>query len=258
MEFVWVVKRDDLFRSRYPHGFEVLEDDALGEIVLRIVTLGFFVERRHAERDWSMKQIIPYCVVVSGGRVLRTRRLSKGGEARLHGKRSIGIGGHVNPEDGRDVLGSGLRRELEEELEFGAPWTARAVGLLNDDATEVGAVHTGLVYVVETAVPPRIRETDMLEGEWVTIEELARSVREERGTYETWSAFVIERMAGGEGGVPHFVPPGGIAAAMPAGGAPMSAVAAAAGAAVASGAAGAAQVLPPAPTRGVGIPAANG
>ncbi len=214
MEFVWVVKRDDLFRGRYPHGFEVLDDDGIGEAVLRLVSLGFFVERRHAERDWTMKQVIPYCVVVSGGRVLRTRRLRKGGEARLHGKRSIGIGGHLNPVDGRDVLGAGLARELEEELSFDAPWTARPVGLLNDDATEVGAVHVGLVYLVETAMPPRIRETDVLEGDWVTVEELARSVREDRGEYESWTAFIVDRMASGPDGTPHFVPPGGIAARM--------------------------------------------
>jgi predicted NUDIX family phosphoesterase len=223
MEFVWVVKRDDLFRARYPHGFEVLGEEALGALVRCAADRGFFVERRHAERDWTMKQVIPYCVVASQGRVLRTRRLAKGGEARLHGKRSVGIGGHLNPVDGSadagtgavDVLAAGLRRELEEELEFAAPWTARAVGLINDDATEVGAVHVGLVHVVETAVPPRIRETEILAGEWVTVAELARSVREERGSYETWSAFVIERMTAAEDGVPQFVPPGGIAAAAP-------------------------------------------
>ena len=217
MEFVWVVKRDTLFRGRYPHGLDVLDEGAMAGIVGRILDEGFFVERRHAERDLSLKQVIPYCVVARGDQVLRTRRLPRGGEARLHGKRSVGIGGHQNPVDagvaGESVLNAGLRRELEEELVFDGPWTARPVGLLNDDATEVGAVHVGLVHLVETAGEVRIRETDVLEGEMVSVEELAASCRRDRGAYETWSALAIERMSVADGGVA-FVPPGGIAAAV--------------------------------------------
>ena len=44
-----------------------------------------------------------------------------GGDARLHGKASIGVGGHLNPvDDGEDALMAGLRREWAEELE--AEW----------------------------------------------------------------------------------------------------------------------------------------
>lgn len=211
MEFVWVVRRDDLFHARYPHGLEIPGDAALAEVVARMQERGFFVERRHAERDWTMKQVIPYCVVVRGGQVLRTRRLPKGGESRLHGKRSIGIGGHLNPVDAPDVLGAGLRRELEEELEIDGTWTARTVGLLNDDTTEVGAVHVGLVHVVDVRGDVRIRETDALEGEFVSVEDLAESCRLERGSYETWSALVIERMIR-SGEEIDFVPAGGVAA----------------------------------------------
>lgn len=223
MEFVWVVKRDDLFRGRYPHGLEVPDELALAEVVGRMLEHGFFVERRHAERDWTLKQVIPYCVVASRAsgawKVLRTRRLPRGGEARLHGKRSVGIGGHLNPVDragtgaasgAEDVLTAGLRRELEEELEFDGPWTARAMGVLNDDATEVGAVHVGLVHVVETQHDVRIRESDTLAGDWHDVAELSASLVEERGSYETWSAFVIERLAVGGDGRIALVPPGGI------------------------------------------------
>ena len=208
MEFVWVVRRDELFHGRYPHGLEVLSDLALAEHVASIREQGFFVERRHAERDWTLKQVIPYCVVVQGGQVLRTRRLPRGGEARLHGKRSIGIGGHLNPVDAPDVVAAGLQRELEEELEIDGSWTVRTVGLLNDDATEVGAVHVGRVHVVEVTGEVRIRETDALEGEFVSVEELAESCRLERGTYETWSAFVIDRMTP-SGDRVEFLPAGG-------------------------------------------------
>ncbi|MCE9636076.1 MAG: hypothetical protein K8T90_10250 [Planctomycetes bacterium] len=219
MEFVWVVKRDELFQGRYPHGLEVGDELVLAEQVARILEHGFFVERRHAERDWTMKQVIPYCVVtrrreVDGARraeVFRTRRLSKGGESRLHGKRSIGIGGHLNPVDAPDVVASGLRREVEEELVLDGVWTARAVGLLNDDATDVGAVHVGLVQLVEIEDDASVRETDTLEGAWVSVEELAESCRAERASYETWSALVIDRMSESDGRIT-FVPPGQVAA----------------------------------------------
>lgn len=219
MEFVWVVKRDELFQGRYPHGLEVGDELVLAEQVARILELGFFVERRHAERDWTMKQVIPYCVVtrrreVDGmqrAEVFRTRRLAKGGETRLHGKRSIGIGGHLNPVDAPDVVARGLRREVEEELVLDGIWTARAVGLLNDDATDVGAVHVGLVQVVEIDGDASVRETDTLEGAWVSVEELAESCRAERASYETWSALVIDRMSETDGRIT-FVPPGQVAA----------------------------------------------
>lgn len=215
MEFVWVVKRDDLFRGRTPHGLEVLDEIRLTERLAVVLEDGFFVERRHAERDWTLKQAIPYCVVSSGGRVLATRRLPRGGEARLHGKRSVGIGGHLNPCDAPDVLAEGLRRELEEELDLGGPWRATPVGLLNDDTTEVGAVHVGIVYLVEVDGPVRIRETDSLEGEMATVAELAESVRRDRGAWETWSALVIDRLGCDADGRVVVVPPGGIAARVP-------------------------------------------
>ena len=254
MEFVWVVKRDDLFQGRYPHGLDVGDELALAEQVARILEHGFFVERRHAERDWTMKQVIPYCVVTRrrdvGGavraEVFRTRRLAKGGEARLHGKRSIGIGGHLNPVDAPSVVANGLRREVEEELVVDGAWTARAVGLLNDDATEVGAVHVGLVQIVEVDGDVGVRETDTLAGEWVTVEELAKSCRAERSSYETWSALVIDRMTECDGRI-EFVPAGHVAAR--AGGA--------AGAATAVG--GAARDVPAAePRPGVRSPVPSG
>ena len=108
MEFVYVVKRYDLFDLSFPHGFAGLDDgpDRRGHSrqfatwTGRIREKGFFVERRWAEHDSSFKQVIPYTVVTHGDEVLLLKRLEQGGEARLHGKLSIGVGGHINPVDG--------------------------------------------------------------------------------------------------------------------------------------------------------------
>ncbi len=199
MEFVYVVKRGDLFERRFPHGLEVLDDAGMADVLARIRSRGFFVERRHAETDATMKQVIPYCVVARGGDVFLTRRTNKGGDARLFGKRSIGVGGHVNPVDGAavvgaDVLGPALRREVEEELAIDGPWTVRAVGFLNDDSTDVGSVHFGLVHVVRVEGDVRVRETDNLVGGFTSAAELARLCRDERATFETWSALLVDRL----------------------------------------------------------------
>ena len=200
MEFVYVIKRYDLFERSFPHGLELLDLERRAALERRIREHGFFVERRHAEMDSSFKQVIPYCLVLRGDEVLVMRRLSGGGEARLHGKRSVGVGGHINPIDGMgagdDIVAAGLRREVEEELHIDGPWEVETVGLLNDDSTDVGSVHVGLVGVVRTAAEVRVRETDTLEGQFVSLDELRRLLVEERDTFETWSALVLDWMDG--------------------------------------------------------------
>ncbi len=193
-----MLRRRDLFERRAPHGLELLTPDATAELVARVRERGFFVEREHAERDPELKQIIPYCVLRRGGDVFLMRRLAAGGDARLHGKRSIGVGGHVEPPDraagGGDVVVAALRRELSEELTLAAPCDVRAVGVLNDDSTEVGAVHAGLVFVGRTAGAVSVRETAVLEGEFVPATAVERLAHEERSTFETWSALLIDRL----------------------------------------------------------------
>ena len=89
------------------------------------------------------------------------RRTQAGGDARLHDRWSIGVGGHLNPGDG-DLAG-GLRREWREELDADFEPEFELVGLLNDDTTDVGGVHVGAVYVADAGGRPvTIRETDKL------------------------------------------------------------------------------------------------
>jgi predicted NUDIX family phosphoesterase len=195
MEFVLVVPRARLFDDRYPHGFEAFMAGDRERVLARIRDHGFFVERRHAERDPMLKQVIPYALFEREGQVFLMRRLERGGEARLHGKLSVGGGGHVNPVDGAaDPLDAGLRREVEEEVEVDGKWEALPVGVLNDDATAVGAVHFGLVYRVRTGGAVRVRETDALEGAFTPRAEVLRLLHEERGRFETWSALLLDHL----------------------------------------------------------------
>ena len=60
---------------------------------------GEFRPRAEAEADPSWKQIIPYLLLRDGERIFLMRRTRAGGDERLHDRYTIGIGGHVNPED---------------------------------------------------------------------------------------------------------------------------------------------------------------
>jgi len=204
MEFVFVVPRTELFPSFYPHGLVPFGRElARDELEARIAEHGFFVERAYAERTPTLKQVIPYTVVTRGDELLLLRRLGAGGEARLRNKLSIGVGGHVNPEDAEasapdggerpTPVAAGARRELDEELVISTRSRLRAVGILNDDSNPVGAVHVGIVGVQEVEGEVRIRERDVLEGEFVPRSELV-SLHERGANLETWSAKLIERL----------------------------------------------------------------
>jgi predicted NUDIX family phosphoesterase len=67
--------------------------------------------------------------------------------------------------------------------------------VINDDASDVGSVHFGLVNVARCETPDvAIRETEVLEGSFVTLDALREQHRDEPGRFETWSALIIERL----------------------------------------------------------------
>lgn len=201
MEFVYVAKRYELFDLSFPHGLVAArEDPRVATWTERIRRRGFFLERRHAEQDSSFKQIIPYTLVVHGDEVLLLQRLAAGGESRLHGKLSIGVGGHINPVDGLGddpgaVLEAGCRRELDEELVLETPYSLQPVGVINDESGDVGSVHFGLVQVARCERPRvRVRETQQLHGAFIARPALQELAARERERFESWSALIIDRL----------------------------------------------------------------
>jgi predicted NUDIX family phosphoesterase len=126
-----------------------------------------------------------------GERLFLMQRTQAGGDARLHDRYSLGIGGHLNPEDG-GVL-EGLRREFHEEMV--ADWDPEPslVGLLNDDTVLVGQVHVGVVFEADASGRALgIRETDKLSGRFVEPAD-AGEVYEHM---ETWSQFLYDYVTG--------------------------------------------------------------
>lgn len=179
-------------------GLRPVPPAALADLRDAVRDSGRYLDRPAAENDPTHKQLIPYVVVRDGERVFLMHRTDAGGDARLHGKASIGVGGHLNPVDeGEDPLLAGLRREWDEELETGWEPEFRLVGLLNDDSNAVGAVHLGVVFTVEAAGRPlTIREREKLVGTFVTAAELEAS----RDRLETWSMLVADTLLGGRDG----------------------------------------------------------
>ena len=191
-ERVLVLPRADVPGGCDFNGVRAAQRGLLAKLRAAVAAHGRYLDRSAAEDDPTHKQLIPYVVVRDAERVFLMHRTDAGGDARLHGKASIGVGGHLNPVDeGEDALMSGLRREWAEELE--ADWEPgfELIGLLNDDTNPVGSVHLGVVFSVQArGRPVDVREHDKLVGSFVGTDELAASWPR----LETWSQLVADAL----------------------------------------------------------------
>jgi len=150
--------------------------------------------RPEMEADPSFKQLIPYCVFQCDGQVFNYRRGNDQGEARLHAKRSVGVGGHVSTLDldGEQIpYLEGMKREIAEEIDLQAEWTESCVGLINDDETEVGTVHLGIVHIFNLDKPKVApREKSMIDAGFASPEQLVSELDE----FETWSQICLRHL----------------------------------------------------------------
>jgi predicted NUDIX family phosphoesterase len=177
-----------------------------------------YLPRSEVETDPSWKQLIPYCIFIHAGQILHYTRGKAGGEARLRSLRSVGIGGHISIEDRQNVpdavYATGMRREIEEEIEIGTAWTESLVGLINDDETDVGRVHLGVVHLFRLDQPKvRPREASIKDTGFAPPADLIARLEE----FETWSQICLENLfrdgrmpaeAASGGAEPEDSPPG--------------------------------------------------
>lgn len=151
-----------------------------------------FRPRDTVEEDPSFKQLIPYCIFRHEGKIFYYTRGSKGGEQRLHSKRSIGIGGHISLEDDAkagSTYREGMQREIDEEVAMETNYTEQCVGLINDDETEVGKVHLGIVHVFDLELPKVLpREESIIETGFDSPEKLLQELDQ----FETWSQICLK------------------------------------------------------------------
>jgi predicted NUDIX family phosphoesterase len=157
----------------------------------------FFFPRAQAENDPTYKQIIPYVLLAFKNRVLYYVRGKKAGEQRLVAKGSIGIGGHMNETDeslfalDEQAYRVGVEREVNEEIKIDTQFEDRIVALLNDDATEVGQVHLGIVHIFHLAEQKvEKREAMITNLAFLTKAELMAR----RESLESWSQICVDSL----------------------------------------------------------------
>jgi predicted NUDIX family phosphoesterase len=176
------------------------------EVLKRIVQNGLFLRRSELEEDPSFKQIIPYAIISnkeperSGVRQSQSfylfRRTSKQTEKRLHNRFSLGVGGHMNPNDSMEskeqYLIEELKRELYEEVKLLNGCLIEDIefiGFINDDTIPVGRVHIGLLYNIHVSNKELyINETDKMTADWIDKSDLA----EFYDGMETWSQITFD------------------------------------------------------------------
>ena len=149
------------------------------------------VDRAPAETDGSLKQIIPYAIIRFSHQVFLVKRTKRQAEARLHDLYSIGLGGHISEsvDETSDVIRTALARELEEEMDITGPSRTNYVGIINDDTTDVGKVHLGILHeVLLEGDYCRIREKENMSGNWCPIPSLADYYEK----MESWSQIVCK------------------------------------------------------------------
>lgn len=184
-ENILYVNRADLERSLDLSGQYM----ALGKRTLDSLPY-HFVPRAEAETDPTKKQLIPYVLVCNAeGKVLSYRRC--GSEKRLAQKLSLGIGGHVNDGDKKDslynTLVAGVCREIKEEIGIDvAPEQLKMLGLINEEVSEVGHVHTGIVFTLAIDAGKLAFDTEIGSPEWIEPKEL------DEDAAELWSALAIK------------------------------------------------------------------
>ncbi|UDI78070.1 NUDIX domain-containing protein [Staphylococcus taiwanensis] len=195
-EQIIVVPRKILFEneSNAFNGF-LSKNDAQGESIFNTFSEYEVKRRGDMEEDPSYKQLISYCLLENEkNELLVYKRLSGGGESRLHGQSSIGVGGHMN-----DVVGAGsineilrvnAQRELEEEvgLSEADSQNMEYIGFINDDTNEVGEVHIGVVFKIKVnSNDVEVRETDTLKIQWIE-----KELIDDYDSFETWSALILK------------------------------------------------------------------
>jgi predicted NUDIX family phosphoesterase len=158
-----------------------------------------FIPRPQAETDPSFKQLIPYVIMTFGGKYLSYVRGKRAGETRLVAKRSIGIGGHINPVDWTLFTADpyktylqAVQREVAEEVSVETKYQDKVIALLNDDSNDVGRVHLGIVHLWTLDEPKVSRKEQMItQMGFMTLAEL----QQVKNSMEPWSQICLEGIA---------------------------------------------------------------
>ena len=116
-EQIIVVPRSVLFNDDKMLSMVLHKNNIKGKDIFNALSEYEVKRRGDMEEDPTFKQLISYCLLENEkGEILVYERLSGGGEERLHGQSSIGVGGHMNDVVGADSINEVLRVNAQREL----------------------------------------------------------------------------------------------------------------------------------------------
>ena len=147
---------------------------------------------------YLLPQILPYITIMDlDGNYLTYSR--NGTETRLHGSRSLGIGGHIDIYDFYDqdyqlfnspieTIAQATHRELREEIGVSAMFdTALLSRIIVDTTNSVGKVHVGLTTTIIAEQDSIQPQEELHDPQWLSVEELKANIDQ----YENWSKLII-------------------------------------------------------------------
>ena len=156
-------------------------------------------DRAVCETDESQLQILPYVVVLNDSdEIFMYQRGGGGAEDRLHAAWSIGLGGHVDGEQGNDSLRNFLRmeavREVVEEINVTPKRSPDFVAFLVDRIRPVERVHLGLLGIcrLDSTATLKLEAANIENGMWVPRHKIHWAEYTER--MEPWSKMAVEHM----------------------------------------------------------------
>jgi predicted NUDIX family phosphoesterase len=183
-------------------------DDELA-LNISIANHGWYDYRYEVEMDETILQVIPYVVLRHNGKYFVTKRLA--GDERLKGMVAF-LGGHIDDSDlvvnhgchtgisPYDTIVKGMVRELTEEttVKENQIHINEPIDVFVDNSSQVSRCHVCELFVIDTTTDNIvIRETEKLEGAWLTLDELKEKVA--LGKCEGWAARTVGYLSTLEG-----------------------------------------------------------
>lgn len=150
-EKVLVIKSEDLDRTGFHAGFAGAGSPAVSG-VQELISRTLLEDRRIAEENLSLVQIVPIALFKYEDQLLMLRIREEDTHHRLHNKYSVWAGGHVRQGDlkeGSDPVLNCLNRELNEELYIRAALKPEFIGVVRDVSNVKSMTHLGMVFLVK-------------------------------------------------------------------------------------------------------------
>lgn len=191
-QLIMVVDREKLFKDFYFNGFCDYTQFNFEKIILSNY---YFIKRGLAEKDPTKKQPIAYTIVVKNKKIFVYQRPQSSKEhtdERLQHMFSWGIGGHIDKSDESDnpIINS-LNRELKEEI--GLEGKPKVIGYINDDTNEIGQVHFGILYMLETKKDVKPTSEELKTGNFMSLNEIEKLIKSGE-KIETWSTISLSAL----------------------------------------------------------------